>query len=790
MLSIRNLTREFHKPDAIALSDVSFELNAGDICGVVGHRNSGRTTLLNIIAGFLPFNAGEVFVDGKSLKDDPKGCQAVTAYVPETPGYVRTISVLQYLNFMADMYGLTREEREERITRWAAEFKLTAVLPEYICDISDAYRYRLGVVGALIRQPKLLVMEHPFDRPDHEGDVILEGVLRRLSEEGTTVVFTSSHLKPLEKLCSKMLQLSDGKVTVFGDVKEIAGEDGKLFNDISGIERITTKKKLTTNPYSSDEDKPEYDAALYFSRNGEEARDYNVPVKKRRRVAPEGMAEVRWWHLALQWLLLAGTANLSVFSLNSSGQGNLILPLLPVAALISAFVFTFMQASAVLFGHSIFGKTRSLAVRVLKTALLNVLLSATVMVPGLVLLVMNNPAYMSDPLFWGTAAVGVPGLPMISMTAALLCGGIYTAIRFRINNPWILSSVLSVSAMALSLCFRVVRSFATIDSIKELALNILDTVQHSNSLSRLFIDGLTGASASSFWILAAVCALCFALPVCVALALPDVMWHLVVIPAVSPHSGSVTGLRTSSPSVALYKVEASYFLPNLSTYATIFFSIVGMVLIELMILTENKDAIDLTDPRRGVVLTIGVSTFYLSIYSVFSVLFIRPLYLRGEPWLMVSRSTATLQDIFKAKLRAFYSMALPVWALLSAILDLIINTIAVRGNIVLNLAERLQLPFNMLIIISSGALLFMLGAAVELNISRNASAPNPGVFFIYFFAMFTFPALFMIGAVYYGITVSGYVIYGLLALICLIIYAWLMSMDFKTLKDKLPRRSR
>ncbi len=782
MLSIKNLSKTFRKPDAVALTDISFELNDGDICGVVGNRNGGRTTLLNIIAGIVSFVNGEVTVDGMSLKDDPDGCTAVTAYVPETPGYVRSMSVLQYLNFMSDLYGLTREEREERITRWSAMFELTAVLNEYISDLSDAFRYRLGVVGALIRQPRLLVMEHPFDRADKQGDRILEEAMRKLSEGGTIIVFTSCHFTPLEKMCNKMVQLTDGRLTRFGEVTEIAGEDGKLFNDVRGIEMVTTKKKDSTNPYSSDEDKPEKQFDI-LSSNSDVSHDIYVlkPSKKKtKRLAPEGMAQIHWWTVALQWLIFAGISNLCVFSFNASGKAELISALLPIASIITTFIFTFSLSSAVLFGHSIFGGTRSLTARILKMALLDALMSATVMVPGLVLMAMERPV---DVLFIAAAAVGTLGLPMISLAAALLAGALYAAFRFVVNNPWILYAVLTTATMVFSMVSRSVRAFATLDSIKTFSLNMLRAAGTDDPLCRLFNEALTGGNIASLGILAAICALCLALPVCTSLAFPNAVWNLVVIPSVSANTGSVSGLKPSSASAALYKVETSYFLSNFQFYIMLILAAVG-VTISIMVMDEDVALKFSTKPQTGVLLAVSWTTMVLSFYNLMAVMFVRPLHLTGEPWLMVSRSPAPLSQILRAKVMAFFTLALPLWALFSALFDLMINTVATRGGMELSIAHRMLMPFIALSVISFYALAHLCCTASSINASRNTSlSPNAVLFWSFYVFAFTSPVALMFSGSLDRCLIIGYAIYGVLALLCPLLYRSLMRADFRKTRD-------
>lgn len=203
------------------VEDLSLCVEEGDIYGFIGHNGAGKTTTIKCIVGIHGFNEGEIFIDGVSVKDEPIRCKSMLAYIPDNPDLYEYLTGIQYLNFIADIFGVTKEERESRIRKEAEDFELTSALGDLISSYSHGMKQKLAVIGALIHKPKLLVLDEPFVGLDPKATLILKNKMHDMCAEGTAVFFSTHVLEVAEKLCNKVAIIKEGRLIAAGKTAEL-----------------------------------------------------------------------------------------------------------------------------------------------------------------------------------------------------------------------------------------------------------------------------------------------------------------------------------------------------------------------------------------------------------------------------------------------------------------------------------------------------------------------------------------------------------------------------------------
>lgn len=222
MLNIKNLTKTY-KGGKVAVSDLSLEVKSGDIFGFIGHNGAGKTTTIKCVAGIIDFDEGDVLIDGVSVKHDPLSCKSKTAYIPDNPDLYEYLTGIQYLTFMADVFGVSKTERERQIGAYGDGFELTSALGDLISSYSHGMKQKLAIIGALIHSPRLMVLDEPFVGLDPKAIVYLKGIMHQLCAEGTAIFFSTHVLDVAEKLCNKVAIIKEGKLVAAGRTEELTG---------------------------------------------------------------------------------------------------------------------------------------------------------------------------------------------------------------------------------------------------------------------------------------------------------------------------------------------------------------------------------------------------------------------------------------------------------------------------------------------------------------------------------------------------------------------------------------
>ena len=223
-IEIRNLTKSYGK-DKKAVDGLSLDVYAGDIYGFIGQNGAGKTTTLRAVTGILDFDAGEIYIDGKSVKQQPVACKAVTAYIPDNPDLYEYLTGVQYLNFIGDMFGVDKALRRERVEKYAAMFRIEGDLGSLIGAYSHGMKQKLAIIGALLHAPKLMVLDEPFVGLDPEAAFKLKQVFREMCAAGSAIFFSTHVLDVAEKLCNKIAIIKGGKLIASGDIDAVRGDE-------------------------------------------------------------------------------------------------------------------------------------------------------------------------------------------------------------------------------------------------------------------------------------------------------------------------------------------------------------------------------------------------------------------------------------------------------------------------------------------------------------------------------------------------------------------------------------
>ena len=222
MLKIENLTKSYG--DKKAVDNLNLHIKAGELYGFIGHNGAGKTTTLKACCGILNFEEGEIYVDGVSVREKPLDCKSKIAYIPDNPDLYGYMSGIQYLNFIADVFKVSAEAREERIHKYAADFELTEALAQPIATYSHGMKQKLAVIAALIHEPKVMIMDEPFVGLDPKAAHTLKTLMRDLCSRGGAIFFSTHVLEVAEKLCDKIAIIKGGKLVKEGTMDEVKGD--------------------------------------------------------------------------------------------------------------------------------------------------------------------------------------------------------------------------------------------------------------------------------------------------------------------------------------------------------------------------------------------------------------------------------------------------------------------------------------------------------------------------------------------------------------------------------------
>ncbi len=234
MLKINHLTKTYGEKKAV--DDLNLHINPGEIYGFIGHNGAGKTTTLKSVVGILQFDQGEILIDGKSIQTAPLACKREIAYIPDNPDLYDYMTGIKYLNFIADVFGVSAQDRQTRIRKYADLFELTEDLAQPIAAYSHGMKQKLAIIAAWLHQPKLIIMDEPFVGLDPKASHLLKEMMRDVCDAGGAIFFSTHVLEVAEKLCDKVAIIKGGKLIRSGTMEEVKGDDSleAVFLELEG----------------------------------------------------------------------------------------------------------------------------------------------------------------------------------------------------------------------------------------------------------------------------------------------------------------------------------------------------------------------------------------------------------------------------------------------------------------------------------------------------------------------------------------------------------------------------
>lgn len=235
MIEIKNLTKSYVK-DKKAVDNISFDVLDGEIFAFIGHNGAGKTTTIKSIVGILDFDCGNILINGKSIKDDAINAKKEIAYVPDNPDLYENMKAIEYINFICDMYEISKEERCKNIQKYSKMFEIDDKLDDEISSFSHGMKQKIALIAALSHNPSVLIMDEPFVGLDPKAVFDMKEIMKKMCKEKKTIFFSTHILEVAEKLCDRVAIIKDGKIVKIGKMKDIMGDESleQVFLELEG----------------------------------------------------------------------------------------------------------------------------------------------------------------------------------------------------------------------------------------------------------------------------------------------------------------------------------------------------------------------------------------------------------------------------------------------------------------------------------------------------------------------------------------------------------------------------
>ncbi|MEH6941977.1 ABC transporter ATP-binding protein [Bacillus sp. JJ722] len=222
MLEVIHFSKCF-KGDKKVVEDLNLEVKAGDLYGFIGHNGAGKTTTIKAIVGILDFEEGEIKINHLSIKKNPVACKQMMAYIPDNPDLYEHLTGIQYLNFIGDLFGVSKWQREALISKYANEFEIMDRLGDLIASYSHGMKQKLAIISAFIHKPKLLILDEPFVGLDPKAAHTLKEIMKDFCANGGSIFFSTHVLEVAEKLCNKIAIIKAGRLMSCGEIAAVKG---------------------------------------------------------------------------------------------------------------------------------------------------------------------------------------------------------------------------------------------------------------------------------------------------------------------------------------------------------------------------------------------------------------------------------------------------------------------------------------------------------------------------------------------------------------------------------------
>lgn len=237
MLKIENYTKTYDNGKT-AVKDLSLTVEKGDLFAFIGHNGAGKSTTIKSVVGILPFTSGDIYIDGMSIKKEPIKCKQIIGYIPDNPDLYESLTGIGYLNFIADLFKISKEKRKSIIENYAKKFELTDDLNNYISSYSHGMKQKLALISAFVHEPKLLILDEPFVGLDPKATFIVKNVMKEFCENGGAIFFSTHILEVAQKLCNKIAIIKDGRLIVSGNMEDVTKDNSleEVFMELTSHE--------------------------------------------------------------------------------------------------------------------------------------------------------------------------------------------------------------------------------------------------------------------------------------------------------------------------------------------------------------------------------------------------------------------------------------------------------------------------------------------------------------------------------------------------------------------------
>lgn len=232
MIELISVSKQYAKSGTYAVKDVNLTIPSGEIFGFLGPNGAGKTTTINMIVGLLEQTEGKILVNGMDTLEQAVEIKKQLAYVPDNPVLYEKLKGIEYLNFVADIYEMPKEERAQRITKLTTTFGLDGVLQDMIGTYSHGMQQKLALIAALMHEPEVFILDEPMVGLDPKSSHQLKEIMREHCDAGKTVFFSTHVLDVAEKLCDRIAIINKGKIVDVGTMDELRENTTGSLEDI------------------------------------------------------------------------------------------------------------------------------------------------------------------------------------------------------------------------------------------------------------------------------------------------------------------------------------------------------------------------------------------------------------------------------------------------------------------------------------------------------------------------------------------------------------------------------
>ena len=233
MIEIKNVSKSYKKGKKV-IDNINIEIRDGEIFGFLGPNGAGKTTTIKMITGILDIDEGDILIDGNSIKTNPLEAKKRFGLVPDNPDIFIKLKGIEYLNFIADIYKISEEERIEKIKNLSKQFEMENVLNNKIQSHSHGMRQKILIMGTLLHNPQNLILDEPMTGLDPRSSFDLKRIMREHTKQNKSVFFSTHILEVAERLCDRVGIINRGKLVFIGTYEEMKRE----FNKKASLEEL------------------------------------------------------------------------------------------------------------------------------------------------------------------------------------------------------------------------------------------------------------------------------------------------------------------------------------------------------------------------------------------------------------------------------------------------------------------------------------------------------------------------------------------------------------------------